>query len=207
MTAGVKRLLEKSKIYERYVKNGRTEEDFKTFSAAQSRCRKAIKDAKKSYTQSYTQLANSFNDPSLASKKYWSILNQFLHKRKSPMIPPVRNATNILFADTSEKANIFNLFFANQCSLIETDSVLPPGNIATDLRLNNIILDEAKVLALIRSLDSNKAHGWDEISIQMVKISDRSLVKPLMKIFQSSLDSCIFPEMWKKANVIPVYKN
>ena len=41
----------------------------------------------------------------------------------------------------------------------------------------------------------------------MVKICDRSLVKPLMKIFQSSLDSCIFPEMWKKANVIPVYKN
>ena len=205
MTAGVKQLLlQKAKIYERYVKNGRTEEDFETLSAAQSRCKKAIKDAKKSY---YTRLANSLNDPSLASKKYWSILNQFLHKKKAPRIPPVRNATNNLVAGTSEKANIFNLFFANQCSLIETNSVLPPENIKTNLRLNNIYLDETKVLALIRSLDSNKAHGWDEISIQMVKMCDRSLVKPLMKIFQSSLDSCIFPEMWKKANVIPVYKN
>ena len=79
MTAEVKRLLlEKVKIYERYVKNGRTAEDFTTLSAAQSRCKKAIKDAKKSY---YTRLANSFNEPSLASKKYWSILNQFLHKK------------------------------------------------------------------------------------------------------------------------------
>ena len=41
----------------------------------------------------------------------------------------------------------------------------------------------------------------------MVKIFDESLVKPLMKIFQSSLDSSIFPEMWKKANVVPVFKN
>ena len=205
MTAGVKRLLlEKGKIYERYVKNGRTEEDFATLSEAQSRCKKAIKDAKKTY---YTRLANSFNDPSLASKKYWSILNQFLHKKKSPRIPPVRNASNNLVADTLEKANIFNRFFANQCSLIETDSVLPPENFDIDLRLNNIVLDEAKVLELIRALDSNKAHGWDEISIQMVKICDQSLVKPLMKIFQFSLDSCIFPKMWKKANVIPIYKN
>ena len=205
MTAEVKRLLiEKGKVYERYVKNGRTEEDFATLSAAQSRCKRAIKIAKKSY---YTRLANSLNDPNLASKKYWSILNQFLHKKKAPRIPPVRNVSNNLVADTSEKANIFNRFFADQCSVINTDSVLPPEGPVPDLRLDNVILDDAKVLALIRALDSNKAHGWDEISIKMVKICDRSLVKPLMKIFQLSLNTCIFPAMWKKANVIPVYKN
>eukprot|EP00111_Clytia_hemisphaerica_P012773 TCONS_00037565-protein len=41
----------------------------------------------------------------------------------------------------------------------------------------------------------------------MIKICDESLVKPLMKIYQFSLESCIFPDKWKKANVVPVYKN
>ena len=54
---------------------------------------------------------------------------------------------------------------------------------------------------------TKKAHGWDEISIQMIKLCDESLVKPLVKIFQYSLDCGIFPGKWKKANVVPVYKN
>ena len=134
-------------------------------------------------------------------------MNEFLHKKKSPRIPPIRDSRNNLIADISNKANIFNKFFANQCSLIDTDSVLPQQTFATNLRINNIPLDEAKILALIRALTTNKAHGWDDISIQMIKICDESLVKPLMKIYQTSLDSCIFPSKWKKANVVPVYKN
>ena len=41
----------------------------------------------------------------------------------------------------------------------------------------------------------------------MIKICDESLVKPLLKIFQFSLDTSVFPNKWKKANVVPVYKN
>ena len=40
----------------------------------------------------------------------------------------------------------------------------------------------------------------------MIKICDLSLVKPLMKIFRYSLASNKFPDCWKKANVVPVYK-
>ena len=205
MTAEIKIALhEKSKIYEHYVKNGRRKEDLKILHEHQSRCRRAVRDAKKSY---FSRLANNLTDPNLGSKKYWSILNQFLHKRKSPRIPPVRDTRNTLIADVTTKANIFNKHFANQCSLIDTDSVLPQQTFATNLRINNIPLDEAKILALIRALTINKAHGWDNISVQMIKICDESLVKPLMKVYQNSLDSCIFPSKWKKANVVPVYKN
>ena len=205
MTAEVKRiLLEQGKVYRRYVKNGRRDEDRISLCEVQSRCRRAIKDAKNSF---YSRLANSLNDPNLSSKKYWSILNQFLHKKKTPRIPPIRDASDVLIADVPKKANIFNSFFARQCSLIATDSVLPPESFATNLRLDEILLDEAKILALIRALDNKKAHGWDEISIQMIKLCDESLVKPLVKIFQYSLDCGIFPDKWKKANVVPVYKN
>ena len=205
MTAQIKKALhEKSKVYERYVKNGRRKEDLKTLQEHQSRCRRAVRDAKNSH---FSRLANKLNDPNVGSKKYWSILNQFFHKRKPPRIPPVRDSSNNLIADVPTKTNIFSQFFANQCSLIDTDSVLPQQNLLTNLTINNIALDEPKILALIRALSANKAHGWDEISTQMIKICDESLVKPLMKIYQYSLDSCIFPSNWKKANVVPVYKN
>ena len=168
MTAEVKRvLLEKGKIYERYVKRGRRQEDFETLCEAQSRSRKAVKDAKRAY---YSRLADSLNDPNLKSKKYWSIINQFLHKKKAPRIPPIRDNSNNLVSDTLGKANTFNQFFANQCSLINTDSVLPAETLATNLSLEGVNFDKAKILALIKGLNANKAHGWDEISIQMIQI-------------------------------------
>ena len=205
MTAEVKRvLLEKGKVCDHYVKNGRRDQDYGSLLEAQAKCRKAVKDAKKLH---FSNLANSLNDPDIGQKRYWSIINQFLHRKKISRIPPVRNTADVLVTDTPEKANIFNLFFADQCSLIDTDSVLPPESFNTNLRLNTVIFDESKILTFIQELNTNKAHGWDNVSIQMVKLCGESLVKPLMEIFQLSLDSGIFPEIWKKANVVPVFKN
>ena len=44
------------------------------------------------------------------------------------------------------------------------------------------------------------------ISIQMIKICDTFICKPLNLIFQSCLESKKFPNEWKKANVVPVHK-
>ena len=52
----------------------------------------------------------------------------------------------------------------------------------------------------------NKVHGHNDISIRMIKMCDESLVRPLSIIFQNSLNSCIYPSTWKKANAIPVHK-
>ena len=35
---------------------------------------------------------------------------------------------------------------------------------------------------------------------------DESLVRPLSIIFRNSLNSCIYPNTWKKANVISIHK-
>ena len=62
------------------------------------------------------------------------------------------------------------------------------------------------LLTLIRSLDINKSHGFDQISIRMLKICDSSLIKPLSIIFINALNSGVFPSPWKKANIIPIHK-
>ena len=62
------------------------------------------------------------------------------------------------------------------------------------------------MINIIRKSNVNKAHGHDDISIRMIKMCDESLVRPLSIMFQNSLNSCIYPSTWKKANVIPVHK-
>ena len=57
----------------------------------------------------------------------------------------------------------------------------------------------------MRNLHPNKAHVH-MISIQMIKICDTSICRPLKLIFQSCLESGKFPVEWKKANVVPVHK-
>ena len=61
-------------------------------------------------------------------------------------------------------------------------------------------------MKIVRSLDPNKAHGWDSLSISMIKICDAEIVIPLCLIYEKCLATGKFPEIWKKANVLPVHK-
>ena len=58
----------------------------------------------------------------------------------------------------------------------------------------------------IKILNVNKAYGPDGLSPRFIKMSGQSLVKPLTKIFNMSLENGIFPSNWKKANVLPLHK-
>ena len=59
---------------------------------------------------------------------------------------------------------------------------------------------------IIKSLNSNKLHGWDKLSIKMIKMCDKTLVYPLKLIFKTSFQECVFSDCWKKANLVPIHK-
>ena len=83
------------------------------------------------------------------------------------------------------KANYFNNFFASQCTPLVNNSKLSDKilyNCAA--RLISINFDSNDILKIIRSLNVNKAHGHDGISLRMIKICDESLVQPLLLIFK-----------------------
>ena len=89
---------------------------------------------------------------------------------------------------------------------IITSSVLPPLNSLTDKKIDHIPIQCGEILSLIRNLNPNKATGSDGISGQMLLLCDNSVVLPLKIIFQNILISAIYPDMWKLANVIPIFK-
>ena len=62
------------------------------------------------------------------------------------------------------------------------------------------------IKSTISKLDPNKAHGYDMISIHMIKLYGDLINKTLEMIFKSCLNQEVFPAEWKKANAVPVYK-
>ena len=150
-----------------------------------------------------TKLAN----PSTSSKTYWPILKIFVNGKKIPIIPPLlvkdKFVTNFL-----EKTNLLSEFFSKKYQPLKNNSTLPKSNTYhAEKRLNDITFDNEKLLKIIQSLDANKDHGYDGISIRMLKLSSPFIViKPLSIIFQNCLKSGIFPDDWKKGNIVPVHK-
>ena len=61
-------------------------------------------------------------------------------------------------------------------------------------------------IILIKTLNPNKAHEWDNVFIRMIQQCGKSVIKPLKFLFESSVTAGIFPEDWRKGNIIPVHK-
>ena len=104
------------------------------------------------------------------------------------------------------KADLFNDFFVEQCSIYDNGSTLPASYIRPDQTLDFIDIDDHKILKAIRNLNPNKAHGCDDISIRMLEICHDSIVSPLRHIFTKCLEFQTFPTLWKRANILPIHK-
>ena len=99
-------------------------------------------------------------------------------------------ANDKFVTDIKTKACIFNKFFAEQCTPLKNDSVLPINQIfLTQSRLISLDFNEDETLKTIRALNIYKAYHYDDISIRMVMICDKSLRKPLILLFKNSTNS------------------
>ena len=114
----------------------------------------------------------------LQSLRYFDLSQKLLQMEKIPLIPPL-NVGNKLVTDFKEKARLFNEFFASKCTPITNDSSLPSLfnlNLTSNLSVINFTDDD--ILEIIRSLNINKAHDHDDISIRMVKNYDKTILEP-----------------------------
>ena len=106
------KIKKKNLLFDQYIQNGRFESDFVFLEALITEVNELISSTK---TLNYVNLAKKLNNPLLQSKTYWSILKTFYNDKKIPLIPPLLIDDKFV-TDIQTKANIFNNFFAEQCT-------------------------------------------------------------------------------------------
>ena len=73
--------------------------------------------------------------------------------------------------------------------------------------LSEIHITEEQVFDHLSTLDISKASGPEGVGARLLKSAARELSKPLAQLFSKSLQTSTFPDIWKIASVVPVFKN
>ena len=192
----------KNRLYKSYKRHGYKVEDKVRLDAFRSECQQEVERAKLSYLKN---LGNKVNDPDTSQKVYWKIINKVMYKCRAPKIPPllVNNRFVMIIRD---KARYFNDFFSNQYKSIINNSVLPALTFFTNKRIDYVTIENEEIISLVRKINPNKATGSDGISGKMLLLCDDSVSIPLQIIYSNILSTSIYPDMWKLANVTPIFK-
>ena len=134
------------------------------------------------------------------------IVKQFLNKTTSYEIPPLLH-NNLITESDIDKCNVLNECFANQSSINDTNAHVPHLTHPTHALLDNFEISTTDISDAISVLNPSKAPGPDGISPRLIKEARRELLIPLKHIFNMSLRNHVFPDCWKNANVVPIFKN
>ena len=96
-----------------------------------------ITSAKEKY---FLKLGQKLSDPTNGVKAYWSTLNKIINQNKVTNIPPLLE--NCVFVTNYQtKVDVFNEFFAKQCSLLHNDSSIPAFTSKCDKILSSVGID------------------------------------------------------------------
>ena len=140
----------------------------------------------------FSKVVERLLDSSTNPRTYWSILKTFLNNKK---------------INFKQWAEIFNSHFSKQClPFINNSKIASECSRKSNESLSSITFEINDIEKIIKSLDPNKCHGHDMLSIRMLKLCGESIYKPLNLIFKFCLETGQFPSDWKKANVVTVFK-
>ena len=67
--------------------------------------------------------------------------------------------------DSESKAQTFSNYFVLQFTTIDTGSEVPGQLLSNAPSLTEFLISEEKILNIIRSLNANKAHSWDDMNV------------------------------------------
>ena len=75
-----------------------------------------------------------------------------------------------------------------------------------ETKMEDLHIRREEISDMMKSLDKRKANGPDEISCWVLQECAEELSTPLHNIFINSLSQGKLPNIWKRANIVPLYK-
>lgn len=141
-------------------------------------------------------------------KNFWNVAKQVYGSKVKNGIPTLIEEGH-QHNTSEEKANILAKYFASQSQkpdLPENFSIPEISLNDEDTSLRHIVLTEVEVYNVLRNLKTGKAAGPDNLNNELLKLVARSITPSVTWLFNRILEDGIYPDMWKQANISPVYK-
>ena len=220
----IRRLMRKrDKLYKRWSRSGRPY-DQRRFIEYKHLVRRVSDRAYKKYLEDILGLNNDQEDPNgeppkFKTKKLYSLLKH--SKQDSSGIAPLRKDGQTLLTETA-KANALNDQFQSvfspktpislkslaQKSLqdLYDSGASPPFQPSPYSKMPDISIAAEGIDKLLVGLNPHKAAGLGKFKPIVLQTLHKELVPILPRIFQRSLDTGKLPDIWKEANVSPIFK-
>ena len=145
----------------------------------------------------------------LSSRDWWKTFKSMMSPHTAVSIPPLFDVSNdSLIVDDHEKANILNVYFANQSCIDDSFRNIPDVRLySVHDTLDTINIMPSEVLDVLKTLKTGKASGPDGIDSRIFIEFAHQLAPHLSKLFNFSLNTSSVPNSWKISNVCPIFKS
>ena len=143
-----------------------------------------------------------------SSKTFWQVMGRFMGKTGTSInIPPLHKQENTLaFSDFEKRTKELNSYFASISTFDDTNTDLPYFEKRCNVDFTQKRITESEVVDVLKILKLNKATGPGGISNRMLKLTHSTVSYPLTKLFNLSLRTHTYPDLWKIAHVMPLSK-
>jgi hypothetical protein len=148
-------------------------------------------------------IRDSYSEISTNPKRFWSMVRS---KYKSRTISAQLKFEGKTENSSSGKATLLNKYFYSSFSQPDNSDTLPDITSFDDLDLSSIFLDISEVRLLLASIDPSKATGPDGIPGRILKQCATELAPSLTSLFNLTLETEHVPDLWKRANIAPIFK-
>ena len=190
------KLIKKKKRLFAHTKSKKTSKSKKRYDeikkVAQRRCRNAH--------QSYV---NDLITTDKSNKKFWAYVKSQRNEHFG-ISDLIVNSRPIKTA--AQKANALKDQFSKVFSNPQEQTNFAPPPKATERQLPRIKITKNGTHKLLSQVNEHKAPGPDGIPGRLLKTCADELAETFTILFQSSLDTGIIPQDWKKAHIVPIYK-
>ena len=207
ITSDIKKLINTRDKLKRKAILTNLENDWFDYKTSRNKVIIELRNAKRDYYSS--KIADQKFNP----KKAWKSINNLLGRQNKPTVVNEINLDGKSFTTPKDIAEGFNDYFSNigpdLASKIDTSNY----NFETYTKTAESEfaafqpVTVSHICRLLHGLSSNKATGIDNISCKIIKIAAPAISDSLTFIFNQALTLSSFPNEWKMARVIPLYKN
>ena len=174
------------------------------------KCRNLVNNEIKKAKELYYKRALDENEGN--SSQTWKIVNELTsRKTNNCCIKEIKSNGNSIYGPP-ELADAFNDHFSSIGPKLASQiySNNGPSHLhyleGTDKRFELKCTDPSRVFSLLSKLCKSKATGLGMISARLLRECADLIADPMCSIFNQSIRSGIFPQEWKCAKVIPLFK-